>query len=311
MFQYILLDMSSTETSTEVTAGGKRFRIIEKIIEYDGIIRSHTFKLGGDYQDCVNANISYQNGIPIHGKLIHAEYDSSCALGTILNRGIGSVLMIKTLLRYIHSKYLSVTKFYFEDMSNIECATEENIQKAINRRQPLRKGSYIIPLPLNLLSIAYNGKTWYERYFNAEYADPDRQHKYRNRIYFLYNPEEKLEFKQFLEMAGVPNDQDDYLRDIYISSNTYNEFFNSIPKDDRCLILRPWLQQFMNNYLNNIFSNYGWVIDITKMNQLEGGKRKTQKKRRGKRSMSYYIPKGVIVHYTTYEHAQRYNKLGM
>jgi hypothetical protein len=188
-------------------------------------------------------------------------------------------------------------------MSNIECI--------IDHIQPSDDDSHIIPLPLNLLSIAYNGKTWYEHYFNAEYTDPDRQKKYREKIQFLYNPEEKLNFLRFLEVASPPIEQTDYLKDKYISASTYHEFFNSIPKNDRCLILRPWLRSFMWHYLDNIFSYNTWVIDIHNMNRNQHKKRKLQKKGKGKRNTPYYIPKGVIVHYTTYEHCQRYNKLGM
>jgi hypothetical protein len=285
-----------------ITANGKEFVIYENILERDGKVHFHTFKLGGDYSDCINGSIVYDDntGLPIYGKLSHAEYDAECSIGSTLNKGIGSILMIKTFIRYIHEKYPIITQFKFDDMSHIECATEENIARSIASGRPRKRGSHIIPMTLPYLSIAYNGKTWYEKNFNAEYTDSVKYQQYRDAIKFLYRPSDKLDFDIISTIARIPTEQHTYLRPKYNNSSTYSEFFHSIPKEDRCAILRPWLDRFIKHYLDNKFSHEGWVIDILKMNMIQGGgKRKTRK--RTAPYTPYYIPKGKIVQYNMYQ----------
>lgn len=284
-----------------ITANGKEFVIYENIIRYEGKIKIHTFKMGGDYEDCINGSIEYDNEYnPRFGILSHAEYDAECSVGSSLNKGVGSVLMIKTFLRYIHEKYPTVTTFHFSDMSRIECATDENIAHSMASGRPRKRGTYIVPMSLPYLSIAYNDKTWYEKYFNAEYLDPEMHNRYRNSLQFLHRSSDKPSFDFFTSLASVPISQYDYLRPKYNNTATYHEFFHSIPKRDRCVILRPWLEKFMQYYINTTFNHNGWVIDITKMNMIRGGgKRKTRK--RTLPYTSYYIPKGKIVHYNMYQ----------
>jgi hypothetical protein len=273
-----------------ITANGKQFRVKETIMKYGDRILSHTFKLGGDYDDCVNVTLFYENDQPIHGKIPYIEHDEKCAIGSTLDRGSGTILMIKTLLRHIHKKYPAVTRFKFDDMSHIEC----DQQFAVEQRFQKKRGTKNKPMNLYHFSIAYNNQTWYERYFGAEMDDPEMYQRYRARVEELDNPTSKPDFVQFINMTHPPMDQYAYLEKIYVPSRTYREFFQQIPKADQCPILYPWIDQFMDNFLGNTFRNKGWVIDVTRFQR--GGNRRGHKGTR--KNGGYYLPAGKIVPYT-------------
>lgn len=283
-----------TSNTTNVEVNGRTFRIKEtKWIHGDRII-SHTFKMGGEDEHCVDATIFYgPDNQPTHGKIPYIEHSDGCAIGSTLDRGSGTILMCKTLLKHIHKKYPSVRTFKFDDMSHIECATEEE-QKIASRYQR-KKGTKVKPLNLYHLSIAYNGCTWYEKYFGARLENADQYRQYQERVRSLTRPEDKVDFITFVQMAMVPKDQFEYLEKRYEQSSTYREFFESIPKKDRCMILYPWITTFMTEWLGNTFTNTNWVIDITTMpsqRKQQGGRHSTRK------NSTYYLPKGRIINYT-------------
>jgi hypothetical protein len=154
-------------TSTEISVGKYRFRIIENIVERDKRIYNRSFKIGGNYPDCVNVTISYDTqNKPIAASIPTLLNDSECYLDAPLDRGEGSVLIIKTLLRHIHSKIPSITQFKFEDYSKLECGTEEEQYHKRNRV----RGTHAVPVPLYYFSIAFNGVTWYENIFKQNKA---------------------------------------------------------------------------------------------------------------------------------------------
>ena len=107
--------------------------------------------------------------------------------------------------------------------------------------------------------------TWYESRFNAKMIDEEKYKIYKERLIFLTDPEKKVTFERFLEIAQPSNDIP-YLETIYRRSNTYRIFFESIPAASRCDILYPWLVTFMKHYISDVFSEKGWMIDVTDMN---------------------------------------------
>jgi hypothetical protein len=274
------------QQSIEIINTGKyNFKIIENTINYNNKIFSKTFKLGGDYEDCINISYIYKNGNPVEAKIPHLLYEPECAVGTYLGKG-ESERMIKTLLRYTSNKIPIITKFYFDDMSHIDCL-EKNMTT-----MPPRKNKK--PLKLSLLSIAYNSKTWYEKHFNATMEDNEKYLKYRKAVDFLEQETVKEPFERFIEIARPPKEQIEYLKELYTPAKTYRDFFNNIPFKDRCLILLPWLEHFMMHYLRNIYSDNNWVIDVTTMDNMKGGRNKTRKTKR------YYPSKYKIIQYREY-----------
>jgi hypothetical protein len=270
----------------EIVNNGKyKFKIYENIISYEGKIFSRTFKIGGDYDDCVNLSYSYLNGIPVSAKLPHLMYEPECAIDTTLQRGEGSVQLIKTLLNHAYKKINEIYLFEFEDMSSIDCV-EKDLSKLPPRKQ-------IKPLNLAYLSIAYNGMTWYEKYFNATMIDKNKYAKYKSRLLFLTEESEKVDFYRFLEIAKPPVEQIPFIKPLYDSSKTYREFFNKIPFNDRCNILFQWLSNFLLFYIQDVYSEKGWVININEMDNKIGGNRNFRKRKTRRLFPSRY----KLIHY--------------
>ena len=243
-----------------IKKGKYKFKLKKNIQEFRDRILIHTYKIGGDYDDCVNVSYIYNNSNkPIKAKIPHLLYEPECAYGSTLERGGGTELMIKTVLEYAFNDVPSIKLFEFDDNSHIDCV-EKDLSK-----QPPRKP--IRPLNLSFFSIAYHSYTWYELHFNAEMIDKAKYKNYRNKVNFLTNS--KPDFSQFLKIINgsiESIEQISYLEKLYNKTETYREFFEAIPKNKRCELLFSWLTTFMNHYIGDVFSDKGWIIDIEKMN---------------------------------------------
>lgn len=277
--------------TTFISVGKYRFQIIDNTLSYDDQIYSRNFKIGGNVSDCVNISIRYNKNQPVSAYIPHIMYDPECSTENILEKGTGTIIMVKTLLDYVHKKLPIITEVLFEDKSNIECATDIEIRKKDSKNR--KKGTNIYPIPLYYFSIAFNGATWYEKKFNARQKDETKHTQYREKINkLLYLKEEKSNttFERFLEISQPPKDVIDELRKYYTTSNTFGDFFASIPKMDRCRLVRHWISVFMEHYLEDVFSNANWIIELPVV--IRGGRKNTQK---------YYCPKGRIRHNRTYK----------
>ena len=163
--------------TTTVKVGKYTFKIIDNTLSLREQIYCRNFKIGGNQTDCVNVSISYNQNQPIAAVIPHiVSDDADCAEDIPLERGHGSVIMIKTLLHHIHKQLPTITEVRFGDKSTIECAPD------------------IYPIPLYYFSIAFNGKTWYEKYFNARQSDTNKHDKYRSTIKNLLYSEELIFF---------------------------------------------------------------------------------------------------------------------
>jgi len=286
---------------TIVDAGKYKFQIIDNTSpSSDGNIYSRNFKIGGKYADCVSVSIKYQNNQPISAKIPHAMHDEDCALNIPLERG-GSVIMIKTLLEHVHQQIPTLTEVEFEDESHIECATKDEIDTKGSKNR--KRGTLVTPTPLYYFSIAFNGLTWYEKHFQAKLKDPRKYEIYREKVeQILYSPELKTNttYRMFLEVIELtPEKVADKLEEYYNKSDTFGMFFQSIPKTDLCNLVRDWITTFMDYYLQDTFSNKGWIIHIPLPNGNSNESVKLEKKGGNKRkTRKYYCPKGKILHFT-------------
>lgn len=278
--------MASEDGRTDIPVGPYHFTIIDRTNTHKGNIISRNFKIGGDYSDCVNVSIQYDDhSHPISGKIQTIVYDEECSKEVPLERGDGSITMIKTLLRHIHKMIPEITSFSFDDMSAVECGTDDEKKQSRHRK----RGSHARPVSLYYLSIAFNGCTWYEKHFRATYKDKSSHHAYRSRVdHFLYT-EPLPRFDGFLRMANPPSELYSELEALYEQATHYADFFSAIPKERRCVHARTWLIPFMKKGLEGVFSNEGWMIDVLDMAPLSlqrlqkahGGRRvcKTRKRR--------------------------------
>ena len=263
--------------TTTVTVGKYTFKIIDNTLSLREQIYCRNFKIGGNQTDGVNVSISYNDNQPVAAVIQNIVSDNAdCSMDPQpLDRGQGSVIMIKTLLQHIHQQLPTITEVKFEDKSTIECAPD------------------ICPIPLYYFSIAFNGKTWYEKYFNATQKDKNKHDKYRATIKNLLYSEEvktKTSFMQFLEIAQPPVEITNELEQYYNKSVTFGDFFQMMPKQERCRLVREWIHIFMSHYLKDVFESTNWTIELPIA--MNGGRRHTRK---------YYCPRGRIAHKMTYK----------
>lgn len=235
-------------------------RIVDQTLTFREEIYSRNIRI-----DDIIVSISYKYHQP-HT----AHYDPKFSFDTIMEED-RFVTMTKTLLNYVNEKIPTITEVNFQDDSNIECDV----------------------IPLYYFSIAFNGKTWYEKHFNAKQKDSDKHTAYRAKIEYLLHSidlKSNTPFLQFLRIAMPPVDIIDELQTYYEESNTFGKFFQSIPKDQRCKLVRDWIATFMVYYLEDKFSNSNWIIELPI--RMAGGRKRTTKK--------YYCPKGRISCNKTY-----------
>jgi hypothetical protein len=298
-------------SSELVNIGKYRFNIIDNISQTDdGIIYSRNFKIGGDYTDCVNVSITYDEyNKPVSAKFPTLVYDEKCSLTSELDRGEGTIIMIKTLLKYIKNKIPEINEFVFEDKSNIECvivtppcalggtSAECGTDEEKHQKRHRKRGTYARPLVLYYFSIAFNHVTWYEKHFNAYQKNLIIHRAYRARVKELLEKKVmKPSFNDFLRISQPPMKYLDELKILYEKSETYGDFFNSIPKNDRCRLTREWIPTFMEYYLDSVFSNKDWVIDVRKMDEKNMQYNETRKQGGNRiiKRNKYYCPAGKI-----------------
>lgn len=249
-----------------IKVGKYTFVITENKLVYSDKIISHTFKIGGSYDDCISISYTYNNNNdPISAKILFVRYEPECTMANDLEKGGGTAIMLKTLLRYLFKKIPSVHIFSFEDMSHIDCV-EKDLSKPPPRK-PLK------PLSLAYLSIAYNSCTWYEKHFDARMIDHVKYSNYKEAVKFLTKPGSKVDFVSFLQIAKPPQEQFEYLEKLYNQTNTYRSFFDAIPFEERCDLLRPWLKTFIEYYLGDTYDPYNWEINVLSPKIQTGGRR--------------------------------------
>jgi hypothetical protein len=262
--------MLNAGSHTEIVQSGKyKFKIIRNIEYYRDEIWTHTYKVGdseaSDYGDCLHClhclNISYfyQNNKPVRALIPHLLYEPECAIGTTLDAGGGTEIMVKTALRYAFKDVKTLPNFEFQDSSHIDCLPKD-LSKALMAR----------PVNLAYFYIAYHGMTWYEARFNAEMSDKVNYACYRKQLKFLTDPAAKPsfdEFKAIILSAFSSLEELIYVEKLYKKASTYREFFEAIPKTRRCDILYPWLNTFMDYYIGSVYSVKDWIINVNKMDQ--------------------------------------------
>lgn len=258
---------------TTVISGNYNFLITDvSTPNREGNIGTRSFSIGGTYEDCINISYLYCDNEPISAKITTVDYEPECALNMNLEKGGGTVIMLKTLLYHAFKEIPSISLFDFDDMSNIDC-----IEKDMSKDPPRKS---LKPLSLAYLYIANYSYTWYEKNFDARMANDSMYTNYRNEIGFLIDPSKKVDFTFFTdickmnatttrlsahakaELSKEINNQIDELKPLYESSKTYQEFFHKIPIQHRCKILFPWLDTFMNYYLRRVYNTNNWIIDI-------------------------------------------------
>jgi hypothetical protein len=251
---------------TTVTSGPYIFQITDNTLfsRTNNEIYGRKFTIGGTYQDCVEISIINENNNTHDARmrfLHNAGQECSISNCHMYN-------MIKTLLDYVHTQMPTLTHINFDDKTHIEYAANN-------------------PIPLYYFSIVFNGQTWYEYYFNAKQNNQVRHGQYRTRIAeFLYEHEYKthIQFDRIVSLFNKREEEMNELVEYYNHANNFNDFFQSIPEQDRCRLVGPWSQQFMKYILKDVFYSEDWIIHFPQ--QITGENNETHK---------YYYPEDMNI----------------
>ena len=227
---------------------------------FGGVLNEQRCKIGGTYPDCVNISVIYENNTPVDACMPNLFSDPECSFYQPLDKGDGTIRMIKTLLNYVYTQLPTLAYVKFDDKSSIECATKEELKKGSRFR---KRGTHVKPIPLYYFSILFNGQTWYEKHFNAKQKDDVRHQLYRTRVDDFLNSKEfktNMGFDKFVSLFDKREEEMSVLYQYYKSSNTFYEFFRAIPIDDRCRLVGPWIEQQMISNFRKMYGNPDEVV---------------------------------------------------
>ena len=259
---------------------------------FEANVTSDFVKIGGKYNDCINISIQRdKDNFPIKAKIPHLESEPECSFDNILEN-IDTIDFIKASLQYVNQKFPTVTKFEFDDMSRIECGTKKG-------DYPPRK--FDKPFSLSHFYIALNGETWYENKFGAKIGNTYFYEIYRNNLIHLHD-KINMKYDIFKVNYSINEKQDSVLSKYFSEEKTWHEFFNDIPRSERCSGLFNWLETAIMDILENTFTPHGWYIDINTMpkttmeiieKQMKGGKITRRIKRLGKGRIKFTNKKHI------------------
>jgi len=220
---------------TTLNVGNHTFVITDNTLSHNGDVYARNIKIEGDCAIYVIATISiHKSSFTIH----ETDYVAESFI----------IVLLRTLFEYIHKQIPTVTQITFDDNTTIE---------SVNG----------LPIPLCHFYMAFYGKTWYEKHFNARQSDPIKHAAYKTKLYnVLHSKVLKTDTKyiDFLQISRPSIGLIDELEYYYAASSTFSEFFHSIS------ITVEWTTHFMEYYLHDdVFSNTNWIIEFPLENRDE------------------------------------------
>ena len=222
------------------------------IIKNDGI---DNISIGGRKAECVNISVSRPDSLLVErgfhtldtATIPVLAWDSKCAIDKDLEKGAGTIAMIRIVLSETLKRYPYVNRYTFHDNSLIKCDNGKQIS-------------------LLHLSVIEHNKSWYERQFNAYILNTEMNGKYKNGIIALNTPEVKESFDTFKKIiypskaSGI-----EALQSYYETSATYHDFFTSILKKEGkkglCSMIAGWIDIFLLYIFRFNPLSVEWAID--------------------------------------------------
>ena len=216
---------------------------------------SDSLSIGGRKGECVNISVNTPESILVqrgHHQLDTATipilaWDSKCAIDKDLERGTGTILMIRVLLSETLKRYPYIKKFTFRDNSLIPCDNGKQISL------------------LHLTIIKYN-MSWYESHFHASIENPVYSKKYKDGLTILNDKELKMSFDDFKNKIKAFTTESDLLmlKGYYEASSTYSLFFKGIlekeGKKRHCNLVVSWIDMFLQYIFQFDPLSVPWVI---------------------------------------------------
>ena len=159
-----------------------------------------------------------------------------------LLRGHNATTMVNLMCTIIQEIAPDIQRLEFEDSSTLQLGNEQRV--------PLE-------LSLPIYELACTQSTWYERVFGARLLTEEAHHIYLKAKEGLYS-------KKPDNFSFHNKDLDDLLRPIYISTHTWEEFFqqvNTLQKKHR--ICFTWLKQAVSSAMGGLgFHGQQWKLDL-------------------------------------------------
>ena len=219
---------------------------------------SDTLSIGGRRSECVNIYVNTPESLLVQRGYHQLDtatipilaWDAKCAVHKNLERGIGTISMIRVILSESLKRYPYIKRYIFKDNSLIPCDNGQKISL------------------LHLTIVKYN-TSWYEQHFNAYIEDPVSRKKYKDGILILNEPALKLSFEDFKNKIKSFTTESDILvlKGYYDISPTYSLFFKSIfdseGKKKQCNLIVYWIDIFLLYIFGFDPLSVPWVIDTS------------------------------------------------
>ena len=234
------------------------------------------FYLGGRDLYCIHVSIPKQDDEMDVGSFVSLKYDSKCSLGNELVQEVKSETLVKIILTYIARTYPYVTSLRFTDSSEKTCDNWTSVA-------------------LSDMSFITNGKTWYEKHFDA-YIDEDSLEVYNREMESMKQKKHATTWETLLKKIPALHQFED-MRELYESSSSWHEFFGAIRDKlggtpEFCMFASDWLREFMTRYLKIRFTKYTYMMPVKIYTDIaftvepysSGGNKRRSTRRRGRRS---------------------------
>jgi hypothetical protein len=272
-----IITKDNIEVIDKINVGSYTFKIVDKSSLHEGRTYCRRFTIKSEFAEhdsieCVEVVVSHRDSQPVYAE-INLSHDNS--VDTHIDGGKFSVILRNALFHYVREKIPSISEIRVEDTTSFASAHDIAVSK---------KGSdhFFGPVAFYYFSIAFNGKTWYEHHFGARLRNPEKHEAYRKKVdWFLYSKELKssvdyttfirIDITSFLQMNydtvlksentfELIDELEAYYNDP--SAVTFADFFQLIPKQDRCRLVGRCMFRVMRHFFGDAFSNSDWVIDI-------------------------------------------------
>lgn len=198
-------------------------------------LEQYIIRFGGT-QRCIDIKLYFDDPIP------HMDGE--------MKSGQGTVLMVKSALKFVCALFPEVSGFTLKDTSTLGCKNK-------------------IKISLPHYYIAKHGMSWYMSKFDAYAEDPthDVMIKNANKI---FNKNIKVYFDEFYDKYVKRNkvafddigfDIKTALKEIYTKSKTTRDFFQRLDNEYDCFVFRDWQKYYVSSVCSIPFDEAFWRID--------------------------------------------------
>lgn len=228
---------------------------------------SYSFDIGGKMKGCIRITVRVPSTqvqderfafLEETKRIAHVSwigYSPKCSISSDLSSGEGTKHMVRTAFTFVMNMCPWVEKFSLTDKSKVPCVEGMKVS-------------------LPHMSIATNGKTYYEKYFGA-YLENTGMRKINEELTGTFSDaDKKMDWHDFCDTCRFSTDTEKLLKPIYNSAKTYMTFFRDLrtlcekDKVPFCKVIYPWVDKFIDEVLVNRRHNFfgqSWIIDKDKI----------------------------------------------